>query len=188
VWRGVIILGKVDDEEFNVNNSGCSPGRLVLIGVPIYIFLYVMMAIWLLFDGWITNFSSFQLVWSLPKGQTSLPSHVVFSIYTILGAIIGSGVLGITSFHRYVAIEKSFDDDHVWGFIFSPLLAGSIGILIFAIIQSGLIVLAGQISSVEKESNATLGYLAIGGVTGYNWDKFIERMQELSSNILNSKE
>ncbi|MBF4383405.1 hypothetical protein EA848_17225 [Vibrio anguillarum] len=171
-----------------MTKAGSSPSKLITLSIPIYIFLYVVMATWLLFDGWITNFSSLQSIWTLSEGQSSLPSHVVFSIYTILGAILGSGLLGIISFHRYVAIEKSFDDDHVWGFLFAPLLAGIVGILIFSIIQSGLIVLSGQMSNIDNESNATLGYLAIGAITGYNWDVFVRKMQELSSNILNTKQ
>jgi len=181
-------LENIENTESNVVNTANSPSKLVTFGIPIYIFMYVAMATWLLFDGWITNFSSLQSMWRLPEGQSSLPSHVIFSIYTILGAILGSGLLGIISFHRYIAIEKSFDNDHAWGFLFAPLLAGIIGILIFSIIQSGLIVLSGQMSGTDNESSATLGYLAIGAVTGYNWDVFIQKMQELSSNILNTKE
>lgn len=181
-------MENVDNAEHCITNADISPSRHIMLGIPIYIFIYVAMATWLLFDGWITNFSSLQSVWSLPKGQPSFPSHVVFSIYTILGAILGSGLLGIISFHRYVAIEKSFDNDHAWGFLFAPLLAGIVGILVFAIIQSGLIVLSGQMSTIDNESNATLGYLAIGAITGYNWDVFVQKMQELSSNILNKKE
>ncbi|EGR4301534.1 hypothetical protein VCSRO12_0383 [Vibrio cholerae] len=180
-------MENVDNTQSNVTGTGSSPSKLIIGSIPIYIFCYIAVATWLLYDGWINNFSSLHCVWGSPNGQFSLPSHVVFSIYTILGAILGSGLLGIISFHRYVAIEKSFDDDHAWGFLFAPLLAAIIGILMFSIIQSGLIVLSGQMSNIENESNATLGYLAIGAITGYNWDVFVRKMQELSSNILNTK-
>ncbi|MFW1318539.1 hypothetical protein ACEV70_00630 [Vibrio parahaemolyticus] len=181
-------MENVDNTESNRINIERSPSKLVIVGIPLYIFVYVAIATWLLFDGWITNFSSLQSIWSVPEGVLSLPSHVIFSIYTIIGAILGSGLLGIISFHRYIAIEKSFDDDHAWGFLFAPLLAAIVGILMFAIIQSGLIVLSGQMSTADNESNASLGYLAIGAITGYNWDVFVQKMQELSSNILNTKE
>nr|MBF4349255.1 hypothetical protein [Vibrio anguillarum] len=97
-------MENVDNTESNITKAGSSPSKLITLSIPIYIFLYVVMATWLLFDGWITNFSSLQSIWTLSEGQSSLPSHVVFSIYTILGAILGSGLLGIISFHRYVAI------------------------------------------------------------------------------------
>lgn len=154
--------------------------------VPAYIFLYTLSACWLLFDGWINGFSSIFWIWSV-EPSIALPSTVFFLGYTILGAVLGSALLGIISFHRYKAIEKAFDLDHLWGFLFSPLLASITGILVFAIIQSGLVVLSGDLSAATNKENATLGYLAIGAITGYNWDVFIKKLQELSKGLLNTE-
>ncbi len=153
--------------------------------VPFHIFIYSVGAIWLLFDGWINNFSSLYRLWGVEVGGV-LPENVVFLSFTILGSMLGSALLGIISFHRYKAIEKTFDADHVWGFLFLPLLAVIIGILTFALVQSGLFVLSGQTEDSNISHNATLGYLAIGGVTGYNWDVFVRKLQELSKNVLNT--
>ncbi len=175
------------DESSNELNSELEskpPKRLnilILLSVPTYIFVYSIASIWLLIDGWVNNFSSLYHLW----GVDNLPSKVIFLIFTAIGAILGSAILGICSFHRYQAIEKSFDIDHLWGFLFSPLLATIIGILVFSIIQSGLIVLSGSIDGNHNPANATLGYLAIGAVTGYNWDVFIKKLQELSKSVLN---
>ncbi|MGI2869075.1 hypothetical protein [Vibrio alginolyticus] len=167
-----------------VNTSNRS-SKLAYV-VPVYIFFYTMAAVWLLFDGWINQFKSIYGLWSLVP-STPLPAHVFFLAFTMLGSILGSALLGIISFHRYKAVEKTFDPDHLWGFLFSPLLAMIIGILAFAIIQSGLVVLSGQMNTSTNQDNATLGYLAIGGITGYNWDIFVKKLQELSKNVLNTQ-
>jgi hypothetical protein len=179
-----IISQKTDLSLVNATNLNNEIGNWVFI-VPMYIFLYTMLAGWLLFDGLINSFSSIFWVWSI-EATESFPALVVYLGFTILGAILGSALLGIISFHRYKAIEKTFDLDHLWGFFFSPLLAAIVGILMFAIIQSGLIVLSGDLSTAANNESATLGYLAIGGVTGYNWDVFIKKLQDLSKDILNT--
>ena len=155
--------------------------------VPIYIFSYSLAGIWALVDGLLTNFSFILKLWAV-EDPHSIPTLVNYLIFTMIGALFGSAILGIISFHRYIAIDKSFDPDHLWGFWFSPLLALLVGILIFAIIQSGLVVLSGDLADAKNPENATLGYLAIGGIAGYNWDVFVKKLQNLSKNVLNAGE
>ncbi|MEC6814961.1 hypothetical protein VXS05_07800 [Photobacterium toruni] len=158
--------------------------------VPVYITTYTFLAIWLLIDGWINKFSSIFWLWSINNDTTILSGPVYNLFFTMLGALLGCAILGITSFHRYKAIDKNFDGDHIWGFILAPVLALIVGLLIFSILQSGLVVLTNQTIAVEPNSSdttATLGYLAIGGISGYNWDVFVKKLQELSTNIMNTK-
>lgn len=154
--------------------------------VPTYIISYTIAAIWLLIDGWVNNFSVISGLWGT---DIILPPHVQSLFFTMIGALLGCSILGITSFHRYVAIEKSFDNDHLWGFILAPILAVVVGLLIFALLQSGLVVLTNQATSSTLNTpsvTATFGYLAIGGVAGYNWDVFVKKLQELSANVMNT--
>ncbi|WP_238787810.1 hypothetical protein [Vibrio furnissii] len=160
---------------------------LVSAVVPIYIAIYSIGTVWLLFDGWISNFSSLHSLWSVQEGD-EFPTVVVSLLFTILGAILGGTLLGVTSFHRYQAIEKSFDADHIWGFILAPLLAIAVGILSFVIIQSGLIVLSGGISDKTDSITSSLGYIAIGSISLYNWDVFVGKMKDWSKNILSTKD
>jgi hypothetical protein len=155
--------------------------------VPIYIFIYTLTAIWILIDGFLTNFSFILNLWTVDELQ-AVPPIVNYLIFTMVGAILGSALLGIISFHRYQAIEKSFDVDHLWGFLFSPLLALIVGILMFAIIQSGLVVLSGNLASATNPENAKLGYLAIGGISGYNWDVVVNKIQNLSKDVLHTED
>ncbi|UPR31282.1 hypothetical protein IS519_11105 [Vibrio crassostreae] len=148
-------------------------------------FLYTLGAIWLLIDGWLTGFTFVLKFWDVPNDHIISPL-VLYSFFTMIGAILGCALLGIISFHRYQAIEKSFDSDHLWGFFLTPILALIVGILTFAIIQSGLVVLSGDLASATNPENASLGYLAIGGVAGYNWDVVANKIQNLSKSVLNA--
>ncbi|WP_205472609.1 hypothetical protein [Agarivorans sp. Alg241-V36] len=157
---------------------------------PFYIVIYTFLAIWLLIDGWVNGFSSIYWMWSIDAEGFVFPELVYNLLFTMIGSLLGCAVLGITSFHRYKAIHKTFDGDHLWGFILAPVLALNVGLLTFAILQSGLVVLTHQSYTTEPNSmdtKATLGYLAIGGISGYNWDIFVKKLQELSANIISTK-
>lgn len=170
--------------ENNTNLNERSPYTFV---VPLYIFLYTIAAIWLLICGWVDNFSVLSCLWG---SDITFPPHVQSLFFTMIGAVLGCSILGITSFHRYVAIEKDFDCDHIWGFLLAPLLSVVVGLLIFALLQSGLVVLTSQTSPSafnDLSVTSTFGYLAIGGVAGYNWDVFVKKLQELSANVINTK-
>ena len=167
-------------EESETMSPKSSGGFLVYL-VPPYIFSCTLGTIWLLIDGWVSNFSSISTLWTIDKDH-ALPSIAVSLLFTQVGSVLGGSLLAIVSFHKYQAIEKAFDKDHLWGFMFSPLLALIIGTLAFAIIQSGLVVLSGGLDAKDHYT-ATLGYLSIGGIAGYNWDVFIKKLKDLSKNI-----
>ncbi|WP_155674601.1 hypothetical protein [Aliivibrio fischeri] len=176
----------MDNNIETIKKSKCC---FVTFLVPTYIVIYTLFSIWLLIDGWINGFSSIFWLWSITPETSTLPPPVYNLLFTMLGALLGCAVLGITSFHRYKAIDKAFDIDHLSGFILAPILALIIGLLIFAMLQSGLVVLTNQSVSTgntNPETTATLGYLAIGGISGYNWDVFVKKLQELSANVMNT--
>jgi hypothetical protein len=163
-----------------------SKSNFLVYTVPPYIFICTLGAIWLIIDGWVSNFSSISFLWSVEKGKY-LPPIAISLLFTQAGAILGGSLLAVVSFHKYKAIKKTFDNDHLWGFLFSPLLALTIGTLAFAIIQSGLIVLSGGVDMTKNPYTSTLGYLSIGGIAGYNWDVFIKKLQDLSKNVINAE-
>lgn len=117
-----------------------------------------------------------------------ISNEVVFIIYTVIGALLGSALLNIVSFHRYVAIEKNFDKDHIFGFLLSPLLAVIVGILTFSILHSGIFLLSGQQVAEQDSYSAFLGHLGIGAVAGYNWDVFVKKVQSLSSQLFKNND
>ncbi len=172
-----------DNQENDKRNSGFYIAVVVLVS---YIVSYALFCVWLLFDGLINEFSAIGWVWGLDK-NVSFDGSIQLAFYTSLGAVLGGAILSITSFHRYVAIEKKFDVDHLWGFILNPLLSGIVGLIVYALLQSGLIVLTGSFTGKEQLSSASFGFTAIGCIAGYNWDVFITKLEELSKNLFKNK-
>lgn len=113
---------------------------------------------------------------------------LVLVIYTILGAVLGGAILGITSLHKYSAQTKNFDIDHLWGYLLAPLLSTIIGILTFCFLQSGLLILTGNINDNSNSLMVMLGYTAAGAVGAYNWNVFTKKLKKLSEKIEISKE
>lgn len=150
----------------------------------IFIFFQCSFAIWLVFEGIINSFDNITMIWAGNSLQPILLDPVaLFMMFTCTGALLGVSILNIISFHKYVAIEKNFDIDHVWGFLFSPLLALTIGAVTFGLLQAGLFVLNGNSSLKSTATIQYFGYIGFGAVAGYNWDAFINKIQNLSNNI-----
>ncbi|HHX8467398.1 MULTISPECIES: hypothetical protein [Vibrio harveyi group] len=162
------------------------PFIVIAIFTSIYMIAYGLGTIWLLFDGWINQFEALYWLWGVDN-KDHFSATICFALFTVLGAIMGGSLLSITSFHRHFAIEKKFDTDHLWGYWFTPVLSIIVGIVVYALVQSGLLVLSGTSNSLDNLSTAALGYTAIGSVAGYNWDIFIRKLQDLSK-LLNPKE
>lgn len=151
--------------------------------IIIYMAAYVLGSLWLLIDGWINQFSSLNVLWGIEQAQR-MPDLVQFAFTTALGSVLGGAILSFISFHRYVAIEKSFDNDHSWGFFLLPVLSIVIGIAVFSLVQGGLIILSGSLSSENSPKSAYFGFTAIGCIAGYNWDKVASRLQKLSGKFI----
>lgn len=149
-----------------------------------FIFLQCNFGIWLVFEGIINSFSNITILWSNNSSQPlSLDPVALFMMFTCTGALLGVNILNIISFHKYVAIEKKFDVDHVWGFLFSPLLALTIGAVTFGLLQAGLFVLNGNSSLKSTTTIQCFGYIGFGAIAGYNWDAFINKIQSLSKSM-----
>lgn len=147
-----------------------------------YIVSCTIFPIWLLFDGWLTNFSSIFSLFGAPSEEANHET-ITFVLFTCVGSLLGSALLSIVSFHRYVAVEKSFDRDHIFGFMFSPFLAFIVGIMTFCILHSGIFILSGNQAADTSSISASLGHIAIGAVAGYNWDVFVKKVQNLSTQL-----
>lgn len=203
VTQGYLTTDIRKDREFMANqlNSECEPNEpisppntqksaifvIAAIVTSLYILTYSLSTIWLMFDGWVNQFTSIYWLWGIMVDEKPFAPQICFALYTVLGAIMGGALLSITSFHRHFSIEKKFDTDHLWGYWFTPVLSMIVGIIVYALVQSGLLVLSGTSNTQENIQTAALGYTAIGSISGYNWDIFIKKLQDLSK-ILNPKE
>lgn len=155
---------------------------LVVFVILCYIISVTMLSVFLLFSGWLSNFNFiFNITNSKPAD--GLDDMVILCLYTISGALLGGSTLSITSFHRHIIVNKCLGVDHVWGYILAPLLSTVIGILVFCLIQGGLIVFTGGDYNNSSAISAMLGYIAFGAIGAYNWDVFILKLQSLSKKI-----
>lgn len=143
---------------------------------------YAIFALWLLFDGYINSFLSLNSLWSI-DASSEIPKVFQLALFSLVGSILGCATLDIVSFHKYIAIKKVFDLDHIWGFFFSPILAAIIGLIVFALFQSGLLVFSGNFSNEESPVTAELGFTAVGFVAGYSWHDVITRFREISDGL-----
>lgn len=100
---------------------------------------------------------------------------------------MGCGILGISSFYRYVAVEGTFQRHHLWGYYYAPLLASIIGLIVFALLQSGLLVFSGSNTEDKTSSVSHLGYLSIGFISVYGWYQFTVKVDELVGKLLSKK-
>ena len=151
----------------------------------LYLTVYPIFTIWLFFDGLVNKFSSLYFLWEIDT-STGFSTPISLLLFTTVGAVLGGAILNIISFHKYFSVEKSFDIEYFWGFFFTPILSAVVGIIVFALIQGGLLVLNGSLAESTESINSSLGFTAIGCIAGYNWDMFIRKLQELSS-VLNQK-
>ncbi|HEY0725869.1 MAG TPA: hypothetical protein VGD41_18115, partial [Pyrinomonadaceae bacterium] len=70
-------------------------------------------------------------------------------------------------------VKRDFRPDHVWGYFVAPWLAAVLGLIVFALLQTGLLVFSGGGSSAGIEPKnpaiANLGFLLTGFLAGFGW-------------------
>ena len=65
----------------------------------------------------------------------------------------------------------------------APILSIVIGILIFCLLYSGIMVLNGGSSINTAQASVKIGYLSLGAICSYNWDVFVIKLQKLSKHV-----
>lgn len=152
--------------------------KLIVIG---FIIGYITIGLIIFIDTWVGE----QVVLkSLVRGSLvdAIPQAFVSAFYMMIGAILGCGVLDVVSFHKYVAVKRDFQRSHVWGYFVAPWLAAVLGLIVFALLQTGLLVFSGGKSSAASEQNpeaAYLGFLATGFLAGFGWYEVTQRIRRL---------
>ncbi|EDW8956982.1 TPA: hypothetical protein ACU3EH_001763 [Salmonella enterica] len=158
--------------------------RALAFLIMIYIFLYSLLSIKFLIMVWAGNMQFIKLIIG-NYDPAMLDGKLPLAACTILGAILGGAILSITSLHRYSAITKSLDFDHIWGYLMAPLLSTIIGSICFCLLLSGIFVLTGN-GNTENSTIVISGYTVFGAICGYNWDVFIKKIEELARKMSNN--
>ncbi|HAV0412891.1 TPA: hypothetical protein JFW75_004708 [Salmonella enterica] len=150
----------------------------------VYIISYTILSIKYLFLAWSGDYTFFKSFLCLPD-NSEVNAEIKLAIFTIAGALLGGATLGITSLHKYSAVTKTLDVDHLWGYLMAPILSIVIGILIFCLLYSGLMVLNGGANLNTEPASVKIGYLSLGAICSYNWDVFVMKLQKLSKHVSN---
>lgn len=149
--------------------------KLAIIG---YALAYIALAMYLVVDAWVLDQAFLKRLLGLSISAT-LPPLFISAFHAVLGAILGAGALDIVSFHHYVAIKQDFQSPHVWGYFVGPWLAAALGLMVFALMQSGLLVFTGGTAPAADATVSNLGYLAIGFLSGFGWFQATERIRDI---------
>ena len=162
------------------NSLGPQAPFWIKLAIVVYALAYITMAMYLLVDCWVGDKIHLKHLLDIPSSH-ELPVLFVSAVYAAIGSILGAGTLDIVSFHKYVAVKQDFQKSHVWGYFVGPWLAVVLGVMVFALLQTGLLVFAGTRTADSPSDVANLGYLAIGFLSGFGWLEATERVREIVS-------
>lgn len=175
-------------EEISVQQAPSPQAPFVVrVIIVLFVLAYMLATLWLLLDAWV--FGSMRLRWLLGmNSDAALPPVFLSAFHAMLGAVLGAGALGIVSFHHYTSIKGDFQSRHVWGYFVAPVLAAVLGLVVFALLQSGLLVFAGGGSADKADDLARLGYLAVGFLAGFGWYEATQAIQRIVKRFFSSDE
>jgi len=132
----------------------------VKLAIVAFIVVYLGFTLWLLLDIWVLGQANLHRLLNLPPDKT-LPPFFVSALHAMLGAMLGAGVMDIVNFHTYASMKGNFQSRHVWGYFVAPLLAAVLGLIVFSLLQSGLMVFAGANTICVSASSVPVG--GVGG-------------------------
>ena len=136
--------------------------------IVLWMIAYTSLALYCILDLWISPSHVLCRVFAIAD-CSKFPPSATSAAHAILGGIIGAGVLGMVSFHKHVSLQQSFNLAHGWGYLFAPLLGALLGLIVFALVQSGLLVFSGTAQLDKPSFVANLGYISVGFLAGFGW-------------------
>ena len=167
----------------NLNEKNMNGWRFFL---SFLLFIWIMgctlITVRYLFIAWSGDYSFLRLLLQ-PTDEFVVSDEIRLATFTVAGALLGGATLSITSLHKYSAVTKTLDVDHLWGYLMAPVLSIVIGLLIFCLLYSGLMVLNGGMSINSELSSVRIGYLSLGAICSYNGDVFVLKLQKLSKHV-----
>jgi hypothetical protein len=114
-------------------------------------------------------------------------STITGLLQAMLGGVLGAGVLGMVSFHQWVSVRGLFDARHAWGYLFAPLLGAVLGLIVFALLQSGLLIFSGN-AATGSTVVSSLGYVAVGFLSGFGWYTATRRIESIVSRFFSEED
>ncbi len=161
---------------------------LVLFPVGVYLLLCGAAALYLIIDVWSERFllleASFPGLKEQIRGGDLDKGFLKTLTYTIAGSMIGAVIISFQGLHRHGAVERDFRASYVGSYLIGPWAASLLGVVVYGLVRGGLFLFGGS-SDLDGPSQATqFGYLGLGALTGFAWEKVLRKMGELADQVL----
>ena len=155
-----------------------------VIVLVVFSLSYLTLSLWILVDLWVREKQFICYLLAINKENLNNDVMFVMALYTVTGALLGNAVLDLVSYHKYWAIKRDFQSSHILGYFYGPWLAGTIGLIIFCLLQSGLFVFSGgaaQNIKIDETAISKMGYISVGFLSGFGWMSAVEKIREVVS-------
>ena len=128
----------------------------------VYLLVVLLLVAWLLFDTWVGRHSIARaLNYNLTRMDT--PMYRLLA-YSVLGGAIGAIVNGLRSGLQHYQV---FRRRHIWKYIAAPWLGGTLGLFVFTLLQSGMVVFGGSAGVSGVGTAQALATFSVGALAGY---------------------
>jgi hypothetical protein len=153
----------------------------------VYLVLALGFFLWLLFDTWARKYTfALWLGFSAAEAQAHLNSPIFRSFaYAFLGGALGGVIAGYRSCIHWHSEQRAFGWRFGWKYLFFPWLGATLALFVYAVIQSGVSVIGGNISSPADTGGVAkmLFALAIGSLVGYGSPQVVRWLDSQVNNL-----
>lgn len=128
----------------------------------VYLLVVLLLVAWLLFDTWVGRHT---IARALNYNLTRMDSPMYRLLaYSVLGGAIGAIVNGLRSGLQHY---QEFKRRHIWKYIAAPWLGGTLGLFVFTLLQSGMVVFGGSGGVSGVGTAQALATFSVGALAGY---------------------
>lgn len=119
------------------------------------------------------------LLWLLlsatPSESGKFSQLIHLGALSMVGAVLGGVVRCFQGLHDFGLIKNQFLQRHIGSYIVGPLAAALLGLVIFVLVHSGILLLTG--GTAEPGSEMTeLANVALGILAGFGWEQALTKM------------
>jgi hypothetical protein len=157
---------------------------LLLLFLGLYLIVCGLLAAYALIDAWSSSFRLW--MWIFPNLDLTSDSHgflKTFS-YMVAGSVIGAVIRSFQGLHQYGAVQGTFRASYTVSYLVGPWTAALLGVAVYGLVRGGVLVFGGA-EEIERPNEATqLGYLGLGTIVGFAWDKVLVKLSSLADQFL----
>jgi hypothetical protein len=153
----------------------------------VYLLLCGMAALYFVIDTWSNQFSVFQYIFPRTEIEDLDTGLLKTLLCTIAGSVIGAVIISFQGLHEHGAVRGTFEASYIGSYLIGPWAAALLGVAVYGLIRSGLFILGG-VSEIDSPNEATqFGYLGIGTLIGFAWNKVLLKLSGVADEILGTR-